>query len=244
LTIDKRAETSNVRNTVVVGGLVTYTIIVTNTGLGVANGVVVTDALPSDLSYIPGSASPVPAQTAPLVWPIGSLAPGQSVSVRFTARVVATNDAAIRNIAIVGDEQNSYIDDSDVFIVRAPTVITLQSLRIVRQSDGMNITWVTALERDTLGFALYSGARPSIDHATPLNTDLIAARGGAGGAAYVWVDPAGGDGDYYWLVEVELSGQRTVHGPFRANAAGINSAGAHRLYLPMIGGGGAGNSAR
>jgi uncharacterized repeat protein (TIGR01451 family) len=236
LVIDKLARTGASDNTVGRDGLITYTILITNTGAGIANGVVVTDALPPELSYVAGSALPIPAQTNPMIWRIGTLAAGQGVVISFTARTTTTAAASIRNIAVVGDGRNSLIDQSDIVVLRSPTAITLQDFQAARQADGTHITWSTSLERNSLGFIVYRGTSPRFADAQAVNSAMVAARGNAGGARYALVDTTGSAASYYWLVEVELNGRVNVHGPIRVVETTLNAnALPNKMFLPLIG---------
>ena len=90
--------------TAVVGDTVTYTILVTNLGGTLATGVVVEDTLPSFLA--PGEATISRGQVSvsgQLVRAeIGDLAPGETVELRVTARVIASAAAPNnRNLATV-----------------------------------------------------------------------------------------------------------------------------------------------
>ena len=90
--------------TAVVGDTVTYTILVTNLGGTLATGVVVEDTLPSFLA--PGEATISRGQVSvsgQLVRAeIGDLAPGETIELRVTARVIASAAAPNnRNLATV-----------------------------------------------------------------------------------------------------------------------------------------------
>jgi uncharacterized repeat protein (TIGR01451 family) len=56
---------------IVAGNRLTYTLVVTNAGPGVANNVIVSDSLPAGASYV--SASPAPSSTNPVTWSLGTL---------------------------------------------------------------------------------------------------------------------------------------------------------------------------
>ena len=75
------------------GDTVTFTIVYRNTGVGSVNGVVMTDILPSNLTYINGSANNTPSYTPAthtLVWALGTVpssGPSSSAQVTFKALV-------------------------------------------------------------------------------------------------------------------------------------------------------------
>ncbi|MCW5862632.1 MAG: PD40 domain-containing protein [Anaerolineae bacterium] len=67
------------------GRNVTHTLGVGNRGAAEATGVVLTYALPPQLSFV--SADPAPSSTAPLRWNLGALPPGGQVTIELTAAV-------------------------------------------------------------------------------------------------------------------------------------------------------------
>lgn len=107
--------------TVVVGGTVTYTVTTTNNGPNPATGVVVTDQLPSAVSYQSATASQGAYDSVTGAWTIGALNVGQSVTLTITAVVQAPGP--ITNVAVRtgqnepdGDPSN----DSAVAVVNSP----------------------------------------------------------------------------------------------------------------------------
>ncbi|HRK72627.1 MAG TPA: DUF11 domain-containing protein, partial [Rhodothermales bacterium] len=83
---------------------ITYTVTVTNHGPNTANSVVVTDLLPSNLTYIQYSATQGSYSNTTGLWNIGSITSGQHVVMLITARVnatgVITNTAAITSSSV------------------------------------------------------------------------------------------------------------------------------------------------
>ena len=77
--------------TPLVGSNVTFTVTVTNNntspGVSTATGVTVKDALPAGLSYVSSSASQGSYSSGTNVWTVGTLAPGQSVTLSIVATV-------------------------------------------------------------------------------------------------------------------------------------------------------------
>ncbi len=80
------------------GDLITYSILITNTGGASASGVVVTDPLDSRLQFVSGSPAPVQVGSV-LSWTVGSLASGSSWGATLTARVVTCTAGVISNAA-------------------------------------------------------------------------------------------------------------------------------------------------
>ena len=85
------------------GGAVTYTISVTNFGVSVAGGVVVTDALPAGVSFV--NALPNGVNSGGVVtWNVGLLAVNQSTNVTLTVSLPTNAPASgsVTNVAVVG----------------------------------------------------------------------------------------------------------------------------------------------
>lgn len=104
-------------------------------------------------------------------------------------------------------------DISNIVFCGDTTPVTLASFTAQASRGIVTIEWVTATEIDTAGFILFrstteAGARVQV---TP---ELIAAQGGGvTGASYSVTDYPGNGSYYYWLVDVDYSGQSGLHGP-------------------------------
>jgi uncharacterized repeat protein (TIGR01451 family) len=88
------------------GDIITYTLVVTNFGLGAASNIIITDAIPGYTTYVPGSASPAPfSGPSPLVFHlVGSLAAGNSATITFQVTVqtgLPIGSYTISNLATV-----------------------------------------------------------------------------------------------------------------------------------------------
>jgi uncharacterized repeat protein (TIGR01451 family)/fimbrial isopeptide formation D2 family protein len=86
---------------VIVGTLLTYTLLVTNNGPSVARNAVVTDTLPPEVAFV----SAEPAQSSgpnPLVWSLGDLAVGEVRRLTVTVRVLVTTTDVFTNAVVVG----------------------------------------------------------------------------------------------------------------------------------------------
>ncbi len=69
------------------GSLLTYTLVVTNLGPSIARSVLVTDALPAEVTYQDAVPSPVVISGGTLAWALGDLDVSQSVMLTITVRV-------------------------------------------------------------------------------------------------------------------------------------------------------------
>jgi hypothetical protein len=99
-----------------------------------------------------------------------------------------------------------------------PTAVKLRSFTVTSYPDGVLLRWRTGWEVDNLGFHVYREVggepvrlTPSLIAGSALlvgpNVSLTAGR------SYGWFDPAGMGTDRYWLEDIDLNGQRTMHGP-------------------------------
>ncbi|MGY6501201.1 MAG: SdrD B-like domain-containing protein [Acidimicrobiales bacterium] len=96
LTIDKVVDV----DTVVTGGIVTWTVTVSNIGAGPDTEVVMVDTLPDGLVLVavPAGAS-YDADTRQITWAIGDMAPGQVESISYETQVTASAGATLTNTA-------------------------------------------------------------------------------------------------------------------------------------------------
>lgn len=84
------------------GAEITWTLVVTNTGPGVANGTSVIDTLPAGLQPIGlGQEMVYTASSQQLSWSIGTLQTGESVTMHYTTRVTGSSSGQLTNLAEV-----------------------------------------------------------------------------------------------------------------------------------------------
>ena len=121
-----------------VGGSVTYTVIVSNSGPDAASGVRVEDLLPAGLSYVSHSGGTYATNNG--IWNIGSLAVGSTTTLQVTADVDAAG--VFTNIAQVNDSDqydpdstpdndDPNEDDQDDAVIRTPQA----DLELVKSVD-------------------------------------------------------------------------------------------------------------
>jgi len=106
------------------------------------------------------------------------------------------------------------------YMEETPTAVNLTRFEAIPQDNAIRLEWETATELDNLGFNLYrsesaSGARMM------LNNNLIPAQapGSTVGAAYAWLDQTVSAAPgiyYYWLEDLDVYGNTTLHGPVSA----------------------------
>jgi hypothetical protein len=115
--------------------------------------------------------------------------------------------------------------------------VGLLYFRAVAGPDFIMLEWETAQELDNLGFNLYRGLTGDFDQAVKLNSSLIPGQtGDATGAFYQWPDNNVEIGVQYtyWLEDVDINSNSTVHDPVTATAGG----GSTIPTVPPPGGGG------
>jgi len=106
-------------SSVTAGGTLTFTLTVTNTSAAAATGVVVTDNLPSNVTFV----SATPSQgtcsgTTSVICNVGTLAAGASATVTITA--TANNSNAVINTATVGGGQADSVTANNTATATAP----------------------------------------------------------------------------------------------------------------------------
>jgi uncharacterized repeat protein (TIGR01451 family) len=85
---------------VIPGTLLTYTLVAVNLGPTDAVGVVVTDTLPPQVTFV--SATPTPSSTTPLTWSLGVLTVGETRRLTVTVQVSVAASQTFTNTAVVG----------------------------------------------------------------------------------------------------------------------------------------------
>ena len=125
--------------------------------------------------------------------------------------------------AAVESDGADYPIVSEYLEISEPTQVFLVSFDAAPQDVAILITWETSQEIDNLGFNLYR-AESSSGPMTRLNDTLIPTQvppGSPFGATYEWLDEdelVPGQVYYYWLEDVDLHGNATMHGPTHAQA--------------------------
>ncbi len=103
---------------------------------------------------------------------------------------------------------------------QTPMAATLASFDAAQVGEAIRVSWETVSELNNLGFNLWRGTNPAAPD-QQLNASLIPSQGpGSGqGFSYEWLDSANLVNNttyYYWLEDMDISGQTTRHGPVSA----------------------------
>ncbi|MEJ5309972.1 MAG: hypothetical protein WHX52_09385 [Anaerolineae bacterium] len=112
-----------------VGDIVRYVITVTNASTQTTqSGVVVTDTLPAGVTFV--AADPAPSGVAPLVWNVGTLAPGATWTAIVRVQVDGSANPIGANVAVVSSDQQT-AQETDPVLPPAPVlryVLTVQTV--------------------------------------------------------------------------------------------------------------------
>jgi uncharacterized repeat protein (TIGR01451 family) len=220
--------------TVADGDPLTYSLAVTNNGPASATNVIVTDPLPSAVTYLSATTTAGTCSEAggTVTCLLGTMANAATATV--TIVTLAGTQGQASNTATVSADQTDPIltnnSSTQTETITAPTSIGLQSFaaRMSKDKTGASralLFWKTGGEVHNLGFNVYreqNGQRVRVNPSLIAGSALLMS--GAlpkhSGKTYSWIDssPAAGSGSY-WLEDVDVNGTRTQHGPVTAEAA-------------------------
>jgi uncharacterized repeat protein (TIGR01451 family) len=217
----------------------TYTITVTNAGPAAAQGVQVTDTIPSQVTYSSYSTSlggsvvcTYTAATTTLTCPLGTVPVGGTVTIIInvtagqpnTSTSVTCNGASVTacNTASVTTTTSNASPNTTAYAgttIQYSTSVDISSFQAFSQSDGsVVLEWRTHEEYRNLGFHVY---REDASGRTRINPSLIAgsalllrgARPQHAAKIYRWIDLHPVRDAAYWIEDVDISGTRGTHGP-------------------------------
>lgn len=110
------------------GGQIVYTVTVTNNGPDDASGVVVTDILPAEVTYVSDDCGG--SNVPPWTWNIGALSNGAAATCNITVNVAGGFSGSIANTATVSADQNDPNpgDESSTSNVQVGSVLEIPTL--------------------------------------------------------------------------------------------------------------------
>ena len=221
----------------------TYTLQVTNNGPAVANGVTVSDPLPTEVTFTSVSTTQgtCTQSSGTVSCTIGTMNVGAVVLITINVNastlsgsggtVCATVNGvpySVCNTATVSsttsDPDSSNNSSTADSTIQSPTAVQLSSFKaLLRPQGGVLLEWHTQEEIRNLGFNVY---REGAQGRQRVNPSIIAgaalfvkgAQPQHGAKTYYWIDASGTAQSSYVLEDVDLNGTRSVHGPVRAEA--------------------------
>jgi uncharacterized repeat protein (TIGR01451 family) len=221
--------------TVTVGTIISYTMIVTNHGPSTAPLIIVTDHMPSGFVYLSSTAPNGCVEVNPreLVCNGGALAANRTLRFNVQFFVSTLGSGTVRNTIVVdapGSNIGSGDLESDLELPTepVPTAILLDSYDLFDAEDALVITWKTVSELRTAGFRLWRAESSDRGKAILLTPDMIPATGI--GNSYTYVDSTVHKYVTYWYWLQEL----TIDGGGWEYSALSGRIGGDVLFLPMI----------
>ena len=213
--------------------ILTYTIQVTNNGPAIAQGVTVTDPIPTQVTYSSSSTSQGTCSYASstVTCNIGNLGVGSVavITINVTATVfgsssvlcngVAYNSCNTATVSTTTSNPNPNTSSSAGSTIQAPTAVDLASFRAILQLDGsVRLEWRTHEESRNLGFHIYrddASGRHRLDASLIAGSALLLRGSKPQHAAksYGWFDLRPSPDSAYWVEDVDINGTRTLHGP-------------------------------
>jgi uncharacterized repeat protein (TIGR01451 family) len=227
-------KTATPANTVPEGDPLTYTLAVTNNGPATATNVIVTDPLPSDVTYLSSSSTLGTCSQADgtVTCQLGTMINTATATVTILT-LAAAPGTAVNTATVAADQTDPNLTNNtstQTEIITQATAIHLHSFAARTGTDKSGasrviLSWKTGAESHNLGFNIY---REENGQRVRLNPSLIA--GSAlmmkealpkhSGKTYSWIDSSSTAGSSpYWLEDVDVNGVRTMHGPVSVSAA-------------------------
>ena len=210
-----------------------YTLTIKNAGPAVAQNVMVTDVLPSQVTYSSSLTTAgtcnYTAATTTVSCTLGSLSVGSTavVTINANAAVFSSSSYAVNTATVsssTSDPNSSNNSSTWTSTIQAPTAVDVASFAAYWQPDGtVRLVWRTLEESRNLGFHVYredASGRHRVDLALIAGSALIlrGSRPQHAAKTYAAIDSQLVPNASYWLEDVDINGTRTVHGPVYAQS--------------------------
>lgn len=238
-------------NPVTQGTTLTYTLTVTNAGPAIAQNVVVTDAMPAQVTWPAGGPTSLStvgicswdAGTTTVSCNLGNLSVGSTavITIDVTAAVFSSTSYSVNTATVsssTSDPNLANNTSSFTSTIQASTAVDLSSFNAYSQPDGtVRLVWHTQEESRNLGFHVYredAFGRHRVDPALIAGSALLLRGSKPQHAAktYAAIDPQPAPNAAYWLEDVDINGTRTMHGPVYAETAPATSPQSQSLQQP------------
>ena len=209
------------------GTTLTYTLQISNNGPGVAQGVMVSDPLPTgQVTFVSVSTTQGTCSQAGgiVTCTIGTLSVGglaivtiNTTANTFSSTTDAANTATVTSTTTDPNQANN--TSSTITPIQAPTAVQVASFHAQNlSSGGVVLEWSTREELRNIGFHIYRQDAQGKHQVDPsiIAGGALSLRGGQpqhAARTYRWIDPQGTAQSSYILEDVDLNGARTEHGP-------------------------------
>ncbi len=242
-TVDLQLVKTQPGGVLILGDPITYTLAYSNVGNVAATGVVITETVPTDTTFVAtGStagwscADGSPAGTT-CTLAVGTLNVGAGGTATF---IVATTPSLptgtmVTNTATIGDDGVSGADptppNNSSTVGGVPTAVELLYF-VAQRGAGVTVAvrWAVAQQIDTLGYRVLRA--PADDPAAVVEVAYVPAAFTSEEIAYGIVDEPGLGNWIYWLVEVDTSGNETRYA--QGVTLELPTALNNRVYLPSL----------
>ena len=134
-----------------VGDVVTYTLGVSNTGLGIAHGVVVDDnAISNGLQLLSSTAEPGTFDLTTGTWTVGTLAPGASSTISVKAKVLQAGLLSNTVLAVASDPVGTAPSKSVTAVL-----VSTPATQLAYTGGSLQLMWSAGLVLGGLGIGLF-----------------------------------------------------------------------------------------
>jgi uncharacterized repeat protein (TIGR01451 family) len=206
----------------------TYTLTVTNNGPQTATGVVVTDTLPTQVTYVSSSSTGIGicTQAAGIVTcTYTTMASGDTETITIVTTAI-TPSLALNTATVNSTTPDPALANNTATFtstIEFPNAVRLNSFTADQSGPGVLLSWRSGGELHNLGYNVYrdvGGAKVQVNPSLIAGSALLMRETVEqhGAKTYGWIDRAPVNGGVYWLEDVDLNGTRTMHGPITVEA--------------------------